>query len=330
MEQTAFQKLVKLTDELAEEIYIDTEDMHALSLWGTEHYVRLLAHIIMHYCASWFQWDEAGKMTIYQYNKDFCDGKDLDLYYDRLRKLRLRRGDAEESWRYKYDRADLMAIENSTRWRNPLVEYAGRKTIYNSHRVPNAALVNAYKMYDGEYVAAREIKDPMEYVATSIYFYRIEQSFAFTLIAQIASYMEVAGIRDFDWEFARWFWTGVEVRDIEDETRTFFAPVDVLHAGESIPRILKGREDPETIELLRDNYILRRLHQNVFERLPLPDGENYNIEEVASFIRYNYPIIERRRSVSFDDRNSENGFAAKKLRLIRKVMKKFYSTESTK
>lgn len=118
-------------------------------------------------------------MTIYQYNKDFCDGNDLDLYYDRLRKLRLRRGDAEESWRYKYDCADLMAIENSTRWRTPLVEYAGRKTICNSHRVPNVALVNAYKKYDDEYVAARETKDPMEYVATSIYFYRVEQSFAY-------------------------------------------------------------------------------------------------------------------------------------------------------
>lgn len=327
MGQAAFQKLVKLADELATSIYLDTEDMHVLPLLGTELYRKLLAHIIMHYCASWFQWDETGKMTTYQYNKDFCDGKDLDLYYDRLRKLRLRRGDAEESWRYKYDRADLMAIENSTRWRTPLVEYAGRKTICNSHRVPNAALANAYKMYDGEYDAAREIKDPNEYVAMSICLYRVERSYAFTLVAQIADYMEAVGIRDFDWEFAKWFWTGVEVRDIEDETRTFIAPVDVLHAGDDIPDILNGRKDTEALRLLRNDYILRRLHQNVFERLPLPDDENYNIEEVASFIRHHYPIIELRHGISFDDQNSKTGYDSRKLRRLRKVMKKFYSIE---
>ena len=324
-----FQSLLKDAYDIAIYICAHFQDRCTFPLPHSPAFHNSLNHAVMHYLASWMQSDTHPKTSIYRYAQErYPNAENLDyiqrqLYWNRNQMLKYRDTPAPA----KHDDADLFAIMNRTQHKGSLMDLASRGHIHNANYVSNARLAKAYQSYDDDYTAAAKLTDDADYLIRSIHFYRVEQSFAFSLIAQVAQYMKDHSLDSFDPSIAQAFWCEAKVENMSDEISehsNFCAPPDVRLYHKHIPIVLSGAMQSDYQMLLQQERACRTLEQNVFERLPLPTGtETFDKAEIADFLRCHYPLPENHTSVSFYQNEKPD---YQKLKLLRYVFKQLYPT----
>ena len=330
MSKSNFQKLLSDTISLAN--YISDRYADAVFIFPKANDPRFTAVItdtVMLYLSSAMQGGWQGKKSVYRLGKEYYpmdEERYTRKFYRHENKLREYADRKEPNVKRSYDAADYISIQNRTEKADLLTEYVGRRNIHISNSVSNPQLANAFRQYDEEYRDAAAGLNDEDYIAYSIYFYRKEHAMAFSLIAHIADYMNVHRIkfREFNFKNGSLFWTSSLVRNVEfdHEVKTFEASPNVLLYYESIPFGFK--HIPE--KMVYTEQAARQLKQNVFERLPSVQryGE-FEVAEVADFIRVCYPIIERHMPVSFYLDEECKKVDGPKVKLVRKIMKEFYT-----
>lgn len=329
---TPFQQFLKDAMDIALYICGNFRDRCVLPLPHSPAFNSEVDHAIMHYLASWVQSDDHPKTSIYRFAQEhYGDADDLDyiqrrLYWNRNQMLKYRGEDTPE----KHDDADLLAIQKRMEQKSSLTDLASRGHIHHANYVSNARLAQAYQLFDDDYAAAAECTDDEAYLINTIHFYRIEQTFAFSLIAQIAQSMKDHDFDSLDPSVALAFWGGSHVENLSHEPMQpehFFALPDVLNCQRYIPIVLSGSTERDYQFLLRQEQGCRTLEANVFERLPLPTQKYGSLDpaEIAAFLHDHYPLLERHVPVSFYHNGKPD---YQKLRLLRYVFKQFYTTTS--
>lgn len=290
-----------------------------------------LNETVMQYLGIMLQTVPKYRKTIYGYVNEYYPHtleESLRKFYRHEERIRERAGRGDPNGRRLYDPADFLAIQNRVYGESPLVETILRKNIHVAKNVSSAQFAELYAEYDREYREAADLKDDSDYVFASINFYRMEHALAISLIANIADYMSTHHLKQFDFEKAAPFITDAAVPDVESpKERSFCAWPNLLSVSANIPNLFS--EDPLSSPLI-DDFGSRVLKQNILERLPHPNQykEEFDLSEVATFIRRNVQIIESHTPVSFYLDEDNDILDKSKIKIARMLMRQLYSFPS--
>ena len=272
------------------------------------------------------------RRTIYGYVSEYYPytlDASLRKFYRHEKTIRIRAGLNPSGARHRYAPAEFLAIQNRVEQTSPLVEAIHRENAHLPKNLPNSVLAKIYAEYDQEYKTAASPQNDSDYVFASIYFYRLEHALALSLIANIAEYMAQNHLKHLDFEKASPFLTDTAVPDIDaPEARSFCAWPNQLSAYANIPHIFS---DDDLSGPLMEDWKSRVLKQNILERLPHPKEYGiFDLTEVAAFIHANAPIIESHVPVSFYLDKTGQTLDHAKIKLVRALMRQFYSLATEK
>ena len=291
-----------------------------------------LKEAVVQYLAITLQAVPDFRKTIYGYVNDYYPytlDASLRKFYRHEETIRIRAEQAVPEGRHLYDPAEFMAIQNRAEQASPLIEAVLRKNAHLPKNLPNTTFAKIYAEYDQEYHAAACLKSDSDYVFASIYFYRLEHALALSLIANIAEYMATNHLKYFAFEKAAPFLTDASVPDIDmPKTHFFCAWPNLLSVYANIPHLFSEDSPSPLIE----DFGSRVLKQNILERLPHPaQYGQFDLSEVADFVRRSAPIIESHTPVSFYLDETTKTIDKAKIKLARMLMRQFYSfaTEKT-
>ena len=322
---SAFQCLLRDTGDLA--MYIVAHNAK-LPRPDSASFATVLKETVFQYVAVILQTDPAYQNTIYGFAADYYPytlEASLRRLYRHEETIRARLNDTSKQ-RHLYDPADFMAIQNRMERSAPLIEAVLRRRIHLSKNVSDARFADMYTEYDLEYQYQAEAcaNNAQEYVCSSVYFYRMEHAFAFSMIAHIAEYMAEKKVKQLDFQNIFGLLRDMEVPNIEEsEISTFSAWPNLLTVQAQIPNIFSEEFLPSVIA---NDFADRTLKQNVWERLPSPEHYGkFDMPEVAAFIRKNTPIIEGHHPVSFYQDEAGRRVDKPKIKIARILMQQLYA-----
>ena len=342
-DKTAFQALIRDISDIA--CYLSSH-YPALPRMDSPVFSAALHESALQYLAIVLQSDLFQKQTVYRFageNYPYSEEETRRKLYRHEKQIRKTvdaagqainpTGKANDTSKHLrrnnlYDPADFIAIQNRSEKASALVSSAFRGNIHIAKNFPGAAFARAFSEYDQEYLDASRLMDAQDYLAASIYFYRMEHALAFSIIANTAEYLTKHPGSSPDYNHLLPLWTDVSVPVANaPKGQLFTAWPNLLSLRQATLQILEGQEEPQL--LLEVDYSSRVLKQNILELLPpVAQYGTFDPEETAAFIRAYTPVIESHIPVSFYLDDARTQIDKRKIHLARSVMRKLYTFAS--
>lgn len=179
--------------------------------------------------------------------------------------------------------------------------------------------VERFIEYENWVTAQRQYKTEEEFLSRTVNFFCLQEKMHIDLIAQIATYMDINNISEFDINRGKVFWGTGYIKEDGRESR--LEANQVLFYNQAIPFVFSDVQ--EEYDRAKEKCLLCRKAQAYAKEMVSSTGvlNQLTISDAAQFIKKDYNVLEDRTRVDFGTIDNPK---TRRIRFARKVMQKMW------